>query len=67
MSAIIAGSGVLPVAVIEDKCPFCEELFVRDERYEKFGLVPPIEAHIMSDHRKVRVSRGNDVKWVDEN
>jgi hypothetical protein len=62
----IAGSGVRSFVVVNDKCPFCDLVFERDDRYEKYGLVSPIERHIMEDHRKVRVSNGNGERWVDE-
>ncbi len=47
-----------------DQCPFCDALLVH-EIYRWADRDTKLEKHIKEVHKKVKVRRGNNYKWMD--
>ena len=47
------------------QCPFCEALF-REPQARKPSGYTQLEEHVMAMHRKVRVRKGSNYRWMDE-
>jgi hypothetical protein len=47
-----------------EECPFCGALF-ESPTWFRISDVPPIDEHIRSVHKKVKVRKGNKVRWMD--
>ncbi|HEV2450219.1 MAG TPA: hypothetical protein VGU43_07440 [Thermoplasmata archaeon] len=44
-----------------EQCPFCESVFQIDGKPRNV----PLEDHIRADHRKVKLRKGSNYRWVD--
>ncbi len=58
----MADVGITSADYIE--CPFCPLIFEDPFAWPTFKP-KPLDAHIMSDHHKVRVRKGSNYRWVD--
>jgi hypothetical protein len=47
------------------ECPFCDRIF-EAEAYTALVHQHPLEQHIRTDHRMVKVRKGSNYRWVRE-
>lgn len=47
------------------QCPFCDKLFEEPTGLVRIGSTSPIDEHIQSVHKKVKVWKGRNAKWID--
>jgi len=47
------------------QCPFCDALFKEPQARKASGSTQ-LEEHVMTMHRKVRVRKGSNYRWMDE-
>jgi hypothetical protein len=47
------------------ECPFCERIFEADA-YPGLVHQHPLDAHIRTEHRMVKVRKGSNYRWVPE-
>ncbi len=47
------------------QCPFCDRLF-REPQTRKATGETPLEEHVIAAHRKVRVRKGSNYRWMDK-
>jgi hypothetical protein len=48
------------------ECPFCDRIFEERGLISPVGTPTPLEAHIVRVHKKVRVRKGSNYKWLDQ-
>ena len=52
------------------QCPFCDQIFEEPlavRKYMGMKIPTPLEVHIRGVHKKVRVWKGRNSKWLDIN
>jgi hypothetical protein len=50
------------------QCPYCDKLFEQPTglRFVRIGAMSPFDEHIESVHKKVKVWKGRNAKWIDK-
>jgi hypothetical protein len=46
------------------ECPFCDRIYPADS-YPGLVHTNPLDAHIRTDHGKVKLRKGSNYRWVD--